>query len=978
MQFIEFIGTRHDNGAALPFGKATVVLKGTATLATLYNASGSPLGVNPVSGDANGVIGFAAANGAYDVTLSSSDGGYVGPTVHDLQLYDLTQLDSQVTAAQAAAGLISANITAINAVASNAANISTVAGISSSVTTVAGDHANIVAVAGDLANINAVATNLPAVNAVVAAAATLGVYPNAAGVGGNIPQGALSITVSGGTGGTNATGKVATYSGGTLTNNPVITYDVVGGVVVNVVMKFPGLYIGAGTPTMPTVVLPGIGSGTGTISLTGGLLYAVGQTYWAVSADGRTLDSIVNTAGAPASNSANVPSLYLKGGVDSAIATAGIVLPSLPAPAEVFASFSQQLYYDLGATTTTFATWLSGLSGTFTRSGPCTYINAAGLRVAGTTDTPRFTYSPVTLQPTGLRYEAAATQMLTNTDNLAHANWAFASAETIRTASAVTGPDGTTSAGTAIESTNNSNHRLWYDITGVTTTTGHFYAFQTWVKANGRTKFNMFPDAGLGMGASVLVDLTAGTIGGTGWHIEALPSGWYRIWTTGTATATGTTHCNFTYALMDGLGNLVYTGDGVSGIAVGGIQLEEVATATTGPTSYIPRTTAAAVRGADTLTITLPAGVSKMTYTLGDGSFAPVASVSPGSYVVPVQSQNTIQQMISVDLAVVGSPVTSVAGKTGAVTLAQADVGGLTTTSSPTFASLVTTADTQTLGPAIFKNVLATVTLQWTLNRAALTTRAVAIGNAAGNAATGNWQNTTIVGHDAGKAAATLGTTVLVGDTAGGSCTSISGANLIGNEAGNSSSSISGSNIIGNGVNLGKTAGGGSVATVNADIVGQMAARFNSVTNSVIIGQAAGGGTITTAGVIDKSVLIGSQTGSSLAGATCTSNVMIGYNIQAPTATTSNYLNIANVLLGSMAGTVPVFTLQKPDGSAAALAVSQIMPGAGAVIWTSGAGSPETVVTAPVGSLFTRTDGGAGTTLYVKESGSGNTGWIGK
>jgi hypothetical protein len=44
----------------------------------------------------------------------------------------------------------------------------------------------------------------------------------------------------------------------------------------------------------------------------------------------------------------------------------------------------------------------------------------------------------------------------------------------------------------------------------------------------------------------------------------------------------------------------------------------------------------------------------------------------------------------------------------------------------------------------------------------------------------------------------------------------------------------------------------------------------------------------------------------------------------------------------------------------------------------SGTGSPETVVTAGVGSLYLRTDGGAGTSLYVKESGTGNTGWIGK
>lgn len=48
------------------------------------------------------------------------------------------------------------------------------------------------------------------------------------------------------------------------------------------------------------------------------------------------------------------------------------------------------------------------------------------------------------------------------------------------------------------------------------------------------------------------------------------------------------------------------------------------------------------------------------------------------------------------------------------------------------------------------------------------------------------------------------------------------------------------------------------------------------------------------------------------------------------------------------------------------------------VFITSGAGSPEAAVTAPVGSLFIRTDGGANTTLYVKESGSGNTGWVAK
>lgn len=50
----------------------------------------------------------------------------------------------------------------------------------------------------------------------------------------------------------------------------------------------------------------------------------------------------------------------------------------------------------------------------------------------------------------------------------------------------------------------------------------------------------------------------------------------------------------------------------------------------------------------------------------------------------------------------------------------------------------------------------------------------------------------------------------------------------------------------------------------------------------------------------------------------------------------------------------------------------------GGITWTSGAGSPEGVVTAPIGSLYSRTDGGVLTSLYVKQSGTGNTGWAGK
>jgi hypothetical protein len=48
----------------------------------------------------------------------------------------------------------------------------------------------------------------------------------------------------------------------------------------------------------------------------------------------------------------------------------------------------------------------------------------------------------------------------------------------------------------------------------------------------------------------------------------------------------------------------------------------------------------------------------------------------------------------------------------------------------------------------------------------------------------------------------------------------------------------------------------------------------------------------------------------------------------------------------------------------------------GGVKWITGTGVPS--VAAPVGSMYTRTDGGAGSTLYVKESGTGTTGWVAK
>lgn len=44
----------------------------------------------------------------------------------------------------------------------------------------------------------------------------------------------------------------------------------------------------------------------------------------------------------------------------------------------------------------------------------------------------------------------------------------------------------------------------------------------------------------------------------------------------------------------------------------------------------------------------------------------------------------------------------------------------------------------------------------------------------------------------------------------------------------------------------------------------------------------------------------------------------------------------------------------------------------------SGIGSPLNVVSAGVGSIYMRTDGGTGTSIYVKESGTDASGWAAK
>ncbi len=87
-----------------------------------------------------------------------------------------------------------------------------------------------------------------------------------------------------------------------------------------------------------------------------------------------------------------------------------------------------------------------------------------------------------------------------------------------------------------------------------------------------------------------------------------------------------------------------------------------------------------------------------------------------------------------------------------------------------------------------------------------------------------------------------------------------------------------------------------------------------------------------------------------------------------------------NVLGGSNA----LFTIQTNgvtkqqffgDGSAQFEGNTIRLGGSSGPTLSQTAGNPEAAITAPVGSLYLRNNGGAGSTLYTKETGTGNTGW---
>lgn len=209
----------------------------------------------------------------------------------------------------------------------------------------------------------------------------------------------------------------------------------------------------------------------------------------------------------------------------------------------------------------------------------------------------------------------------------------------------------------------------------------------------------------------------------------------------------------------------------------------------------------------------------------------------------------------------------------------------------------------------------------------------------------------------------------------------VNGCTFIGNAAGRENKSGNYNTYLGNAAGRGITSTtneytGTSTGSYNTGVGVDALSSIGSGSNNTVIGAGAA-----------KSLIDGSN------------NIFIGKDAGSSITTGDNQFIVASYgslpyLQGLMAGPQDTTNFLRVDGSLQPAVTGTRTLGSPSRIWSYtysqkymftatvgafyGAGSPEGVVSAGIGSTYHRTDGGAGTSMYVKESGTGNAGWVAK
>ena len=216
----------------------------------------------------------------------------------------------------------------------------------------------------------------------------------------------------------------------------------------------------------------------------------------------------------------------------------------------------------------------AGPSINFTRASNATFFDASGVLQTASNDQPRFDHSGGT--SLGLLIEEARTNVIPASSALTNATYWSVDAGVTRTANAAVAPDGTNTATRVVFTT--ANEALYRnatsDVGGVGTFTATFF-----VKAGAAGQIGATINVGTGNGTDGFTDVAV-----------TLTDQWQRV------SATKTTALSADRYISVNNSNSATATD----VLVWGAQLEQGAF----PTSYIPTTTAAATRSADSAVVT--------------------------------------------------------------------------------------------------------------------------------------------------------------------------------------------------------------------------------------------------------------------------------------------------------------------------------------------------------------------------------------
>jgi hypothetical protein len=292
---------------------------------------------------------------------------------------------------------------------------------------------------------------------------------------------------------------------------------------------------------------------------------------------------------------------------------------------------------------------------TVVRATTATRVNSAGLIESVAINVPRLDYLNASCP--SLLVEPQRSNLQTYSDNIDNA--VYGKTNVTITANVTTSPDGTTNADKIVEDTTNAVHRISNVggvMTSATTYTSSFFA----KKAERDQVYILIPTSVAATRTVVVYNLTTGVssvVSGssaTSHSMVDYGNGWYRCIVTFTTTAVGTNLVGIYNGAED------YAGTTSFGLFLYGLMNE----AGSYPTSYIPTTTAAVTRNADSISKT---GISSL---IGQSEGVLYAEINALKYPIDINNWLTITDGTN------ANSVGIVFETTGAAT-ARIEVGGV-------------------------------------------------------------------------------------------------------------------------------------------------------------------------------------------------------------------------------------------------------------------------------------------------------------